>query len=423
MDFLHRWAENSDRMHDLDQQHCVIVGASHAGSQTALRLRKLGWGGKVTIVGEEPHLPYHRPPLSKDYLKGAKTAGSIHLVAGANYQNNDIDLRLGVRAEEIDRANRRLRIDTGESLEYSHLVLAVGSMPRELPVPGASLDGVHYLRNMDDVDRIRSGVKAGGRAVVIGGGYIGLEVAASLRMLGMEVTVLEALSCVLQRVTCGTVSDFFTRVHREESVEIRTDATVSAVLGNGSVSAVELASGEVIETTLVVVGIGISPSTSLAEAAGLKVENGIVVDEHARTSDPAIYAAGDCTYFHHPRYGRDVRLESVQNANDQAIVAAKAIAGEPMPYETVPWFWSDQFDVKLQIAGLAQGADEQVVRGDPATGRKLSVLYLKDQKLLSVDALNRPQDFVFGKKLIATEAKLDIGKLSDPDVSLKDAQA
>ena len=409
-------------MKDNDKQHCVIVGASHGGSQAALRLRKLGWAGKVTIVGEEPRLPYHRPPLSKDYLKGAKTADSIHLAAEANYQNNDIHLRLGTRAAEIDRENRRLRLDGGESLPYSHLVLAVGSKPRELLLPGASLDGVHYLRNMDDVDRIRSGVREGRRAVVIGGGYIGLEVAASLRMLGMEVTVLEALPRVLQRVTCETVSEFFTRVHREESVDIRTDTMVSAVLGNGNVSGVELANGEVIETNLVVVGIGIVPDTSLAEAAGLDVDNGIAVDEHARTSDHAIYAIGDCTCFYHPRYGRKVRLESVQNANDQAIVAAQAIAGMPAPYDTVPWFWSDQFDVKLQIAGLAQGADEQVVRRDPAAGRKMSVLYLKDRKLLAVDALNRPQDFVFGKKLILENAALDVAKLSDPGVELKDAR-
>ncbi len=410
-------------MKDKDQQHCVIVGASHAGSQASLRLRKLGWNGKITIVGEEPHLPYHRPPLSKDYLKGAKTENSMHLAAEVNYQNNNIDLCIGTRADEIDRRNRTLRLDSGKFLQYSHLVLAVGSSPRELPLPGANLDGVHYLRYIDDVDRIRSGVREGRRAVVIGGGYIGLEVAASLRMLGMEVTVMEALPRVLQRVTCETVSEFFTRVHREESVDIRTDARVSRVLGDGAVSGVELANGELIDTNLVVVGIGIVPNTSLAEAAGLEVDNGIAVDEHARTSDPAIYAVGDCTSFYHTRYGRKVRLESVQNANDQAIVAAQAIAGTPAPYDAVPWFWSDQFDVKLQIAGLAQGADEQVVRGDPAAGRKMSVVYLKDRKLLAVDALNRPQDFVFGKKLILESADLDIAKLADPDVALKDARA
>ncbi len=405
-----------------DNRSCVIVGASHGGSQVAQRLRKLGWTGGITLVGEESHLPYHRPPLSKDYLKGVKTADAIHLVAEAKYRQENIDLRLGVRAEEIDAPNKKLRLENGELLHYSRLVLATGSRPRELPLPGADLGGVHYLRNIDDVDQIRAGVKAGQRTVVIGGGYIGLEVAASLRMLGMEVTVLEARSRVLQRVTCETVSAFYTRVHREESVDIRTEVRVSELQGDGTVSAVELANGEVIETSLVVVGIGIVPNTSLAEAAGLEIDDGIAVDEHARTSDPAIFAVGDCTSFHHPRYGQRVRLESVQNANDQAIVAAQAIRGNPSPYNTVPWFWSDQFDVKLQIAGLSEGADEQVVRGDPATGRKMSVLYLKDRKLLAVDALNRPQDYVFGKKLILEDAQLDVSKLSDPDVALKDAR-
>jgi 3-phenylpropionate/trans-cinnamate dioxygenase ferredoxin reductase subunit len=406
-----------------DKQHCVIVGASHAGTQAALRLRKLGWAGDVTIVGEEPCVPYHRPPLSKDYLKGVKTADAIHLAAEANYQKNNIDLRLGVRADGIDRPQQTLLLDSEDPLHYSHLVLAVGSLPRKLSLPGTDLDGVHYLRNIADVDRIRAGVAEGGRAVVIGGGYIGLEVAASLRILGMDVTVLEALPRVLQRVTCETVSDFFTRVHREESVDVRTDAGVAGLRGEGKVSGVELDSGETIDASLVVVGVGIVPNTSLAEEAGLDIDNGIAVNEYAQTSDPAIYAVGDCTSFYHPRYGRKLRLESVQNANDQAIVAAQAISGTPEPYNTVPWFWSDQYDVKLQIAGLAQGADERIVRGEPGSGRSLSVLYLKDRHLLAVDAMNRPHDFVFGKRLMLEHADLDVARLADPDVPVKDARA
>jgi 3-phenylpropionate/trans-cinnamate dioxygenase ferredoxin reductase subunit len=407
----------------VDKQHCVIVGASHAGTQAAFRLRKLGWAGDVTIVGEEPYVPYHRPPLSKDYLKGVKTADAIHLAAEANYHKNNIDLRLGVRADGIDRPQQTLLLDSADPLHYSHLVLAVGSLPRKLSLPGTDLDGVHYLRNIADVDRIRAGVAEGGRAVVIGGGYMGLEVAASLRILGMDVTVLEALPRVLQRVTCETVSNFFARVHREESVDVRTDARVAGFRGEGKVSGVELDSGETIDASLVVVGVGIVPNTSLAEEAGLDIDNGIAVNEYAQTSDPAIYAVGDCTSFYHPCYGRKLRLESVQNANDQAIVAAQAISGTPEPYNTVPWFWSDQYDVKLQIAGLAQGADERIVRGEPGSGRSLSVLYLKERQLLAVDAMNRPHDFVFGKKLMLEHADLDVARLADPDVPVKDARA
>ncbi len=410
-------------MSDSLDGRCVVVGASHAGAQVATRLRKLGWQGSIKLIGEEQHLPYHRPPLSKDYLKGVKSKEGIILHAELAYAKSDIDLMLGHRVELIDRDNKTVELQTGEQIGYDKLVLAVGSRPRELPLPGTELGGVHYLRDVDDVDRIRATASQGGRAVIIGGGYIGLETAASLRHLGMEVTVIEALDRVLQRVTCEPVSRFFTRIHREEGVDIRVQTQVKAIHGDNAVTGIETASGEIIETSLVVIGIGIVPNTRLAEDAGLAINNGIDVNPFAQTSDPDIYAVGDCASSIHPRYERQLRLESVQNANDQALVAAKSLCGQSVAYDAVPWFWSDQYDLKLQIAGLAEGADEVIVRGDPDAGRSLSILHLKSGSLLSVDAINRPRDFVFGKKLILEGAVLNIAKLADDNVALNEAVA
>ena len=408
---------------DVAKNRCIIVGASHGGAQVATRLRRLGWNGQISLIGEEPYLPYHRPPLSKDYLKGVKTRKAILLHNEAAYSKSGVELLLGSRVEQIARDSKHIVLDSGQTLDYEKLVLAVGARPRILPLPGSKLENVFYLRNADDVDRIRAASAKGKRAVVIGGGYIGLEVAASLRMLGLEVAVLEAMSRVLQRITCEAVSDFFTRVHREEGVAIRTDAQANAILGSDSATGVELNTGEVVDADFVIIGVGVLPNTELAENAGLVVGNGIEVNEFAQSSDPDIYAIGDCASFIHPLYQRQIRLESVQNANDQAIVAAKSICGKAEPYDAVPWFWSDQYDVKLQIAGLAGGADEIITRGDIAAGRSVSLLYLKDKKLLAVDAINRPRDFVFGKKAIQEQRALDTTKLADGDVSIADAIA
>ena len=404
-------------------KRCVIVGASHSGAQVATRLRRLGWDGQISLIGDEPHIPYHRPPLSKDYLKGIKTREGIQLHNETAYSKSGVNLLLGLRADRIARDSKQVIFEGGRTIDYDKLVLAVGARPIVLPLPGADLDGVFYLRNADDVDRIRDATAKGKRAVVIGGGYIGLEAAASLRMLGNEVTVLEARSRILQRVTCEAVSEFFARVHREEGVDIRTETQASAILGSDAVTGVELSSGEVVEADLVIIGVGVVPNTELAENAGLVIGNGIEVTEYAQTSDPDIYAVGDCASFVHPLYKRQIRLESVQNANDQAIAAARSICDKAEPYDAVPWFWSDQYDVKFQIAGLAEGADEIVTRGDIATGRSVALLYLKDKKLLAVDAINKPRDFVFGKKAIQEQLKLDTVKLSDNDVSVADAVA
>lgn len=410
-------------MGDALDGRCVIVGASHGGVQVATRLRRLGWRGSISLIGDEAHLPYHRPPLSKDYLKGVKTKEGILLHVEAAYTKSDVNLMLGSRVEHIDRERQNVVLATNETVAYDKLVLAVGSRPRVLPLTGAELEGVFYLRNSDQVDGIRAAAAKGERAVIIGGGYIGLEVAASLRTLGVEVTVLEAQERVLQRVTCESISEFFTRVHGEEGVDIRAQVQAKTICGDDVVTGVELESGEVIETSLVIIGIGVMPNTNLAEKAGLAVSNGIEVNAYAQTNDSDIYAVGDCACFVHPRYGRRIRLESVQNANDQALVAAKSICGQDIAYDTVPWFWSDQYDLKLQIAGLAEGADEVIVRGDPDTGRSMSMLYLKEKKLLAVDAINRPRDFVSGKKLIRDQPTLDTSKLGDINVALTDAVA
>jgi 3-phenylpropionate/trans-cinnamate dioxygenase ferredoxin reductase subunit len=399
----------------------VIVGAGHASTQLAQALRRFGWDRRITIVGEEPVLPYHRPPLSKDLLKGKKTFEQILIRQEAMYTKENIDLLLGERAVRIDRERKILLLENGKSLRYGVLALTTGAVPKRLPVPGTELEGVCYVRTVADIERMLAAVRPSGQAFVIGGGYIGLEAAASLRTLHMEVTVLEAQDRLLQRVTCPAMSVFFTRLHAEEGVQVHRRSTVTAIHGDTRVSAIEMQPGNRRSADLVIIGIGIAPNVALAELAGLRVDNGVVVDEYGRTGDPDIYAAGDCASFVHARYGRFMRLESVQNANDQAIVVAKSMCGVAEPYDSVPWFWSDQFDVKLQIAGLYEGYEQVIERGSSERGRSFSLCYIKDGMLLAVDAVNRPKDFVLGKKLIAQRATIDPALLADADTPLNAA--
>ncbi|HET6629676.1 MAG TPA: FAD-dependent oxidoreductase [Woeseiaceae bacterium] len=396
----------------------VIVGGGHAAVQLAQGLRRLGWQRGVTIVGEEPVLPYHRPPLSKDFLKGRKRFEQILIRQESAYARDGIRLVLGRRVDAIDRAGKSVRLDDGSSLDYEKLVLSCGASPRRLPVPGIERAGVCYVRTIADIERMRAAVEPGGRALVVGAGYIGLEAAASLRALQMNVTVLETQERVLKRVTGPIMSDFFARLHREEGVQVRLGASVTAIHGDERVRAVELGSGSVEPIDLVVIGIGIVPNVALAEASGLDVNDGIVVDQHCRTTDPDIHAVGDCASFLHPRYGRSMRLESVQHANDQAMAAAKALCGAAEPYATVPWFWSDQFDVKLQIAGLSDGHDLVVERGDSTRGRSFTLCYVKNDRLLAVDAVNRPKDFVAARKLVADSVKVDPARIANPELPL-----
>ncbi len=407
----------------MSDEHAVIIGASHAAAQLAAGLRQSGWEGKVSIVGDEPIPPYHRPPLSKAYLAGEKHSDELLIRPASFYEKSEIDLVLGTRVTAIDRERRQLTLHDGGTIPYTRLALTTGASVRRLSLPGHDLEGVFYLRDLADVDRIRGFVGAGKSAVVIGGGYIGLETAASMRKLGMEVTVLEALPRVLQRVTAPEVSAFYSRVHAEEGVNIVTDAAVDSIEGSGTVSAVRLADGSSLAADLVVIGVGVIPATGLAEAAGLKTDNGIVVDEFARTTDPDIVAAGDCTSHYNPIYGRQLRLESVQNATDQAKVAANTICGKLQPYNALPWFWSDQYDLKLQIAGLSQGYDRVVMRGDSESGRSFAAFYYSGDRLLAVDAVNRPKEFMLARKALTAGESPDPDLLADDTVDLQQAMA
>lgn len=400
--------------------HAVILGAGHAAAQLVVSLRQQGWPGEITLVGEESVLPYQRPPLSKAYLAGQMSAEQLLIRNAAAYEKAGVKVRLGVRAERIDRAAQQVHLGNGEVLGYSALALTLGARARELPVPGADLPGVCYLRTLADLDRIKAyaASSGAGRATIVGGGYIGLETAAGLRHLGWSVTVLEAMPRLLQRVTSAEVAAFYQRVHTEEGVDIRCGKCVQRVLGETAVTAVQCEDGETFPADLVIVGIGVLPNVELAAAAGLDVGHGVRVNAFAQTSDPRIVAAGDCTEFFSEAHGRSLRLESVPHAMAQAGCAAATMCGKPVPYQAQPWFWSDQYDLKLQMAGLSQGFERAVVRGDSRQGRSFSVYYLAGGRLQAVDCVNRPKDFMLGKKLIATAAEIPTAALTDESQDL-----
>lgn len=391
----------------MTSQRALIVGAGHAGAQLAASLRQEGWTGEIVLIGEESALPYQRPPLSKGYLAGKSTLDELAIRSAKFYTEQGIQL-LNAKVEAIDRSAGHLVLSTGDALPYDKLALCTGARPRRLSIPGANLVGVYYLRTAADVEMIREATSPGCRAVIIGGGYIGLETAASLRALGLEVTVLEATERVLERVTAPAVSAFFDRIHREEGVNIRTGALVEALSGDGRVREVFLSSGESIPTDLVIVGIGVEPNTELAAAAGLVVDNGVVIDDQTRTSDPDIVAAGDCASHDMARYGRRIRLESVPSAGEQAKVAAATVCGKSKMIAALPWFWSDQYDLKLQIAGLNTGYDEVVLSGDPTRDRDFTCFYLRAGELIAADCINRPRHFMFSKRVITQ--RLPIGR-------------
>ena len=398
----------------------VIVGASHAGSQIAVQLRQQGWEGEIVVISDEPHLPYHRPPLSKEYLSGARSLENILIRSQAAYDKAEVQFRLGQKVTGIDRTNKQLMLADGERIDYNRLALATGAKVRKIDLPGVENTGVNYLRTLQDVDQIKTFAKPGKHAVIIGGGYIGLETAAKLRQLGMEVVVLETLPRVLQRVTAPQVSDFYTRIHREEGVSILTGKVAQRISGDDRVKSVICQDGSEYPADLVVIGVGVIPSTELAEQSGLDIDNGILVNEYAQTSDPDIVAAGDCTNHYNAVYDRYIRLESVQNANDQGKVAAATICGKMNAYNTLPWFWSEQYDIRLQIAGLSEGYDQRVIRGDIRRGRKFAVFYLKAEHLLAVDAVNSMQEFMQSKRLIVEKVAVDPEKLADEQFALKD---
>jgi 3-phenylpropionate/trans-cinnamate dioxygenase ferredoxin reductase subunit len=395
----------------------VVVGASHAAVQAIDTLRREGHQGAIVLVGDEPHLPYNRPPLSKKFLSGEMERDRLLLRSPQFYEQARVETRLGVRVTAIDRGTRRLRLGDGGELAYDKLLLCVGSRPRLLEVPGHDLAGIHCLRTIADVEAIRADLAAARRLVVVGAGYIGLEAAASARHLGLDVTVLEMADRPLNRVVAPELSAFYTRRHEREGVRIHCHQSVTGFEGIGRVHAVVCGTRS-FPADLVIVGVGILPDISLAAAAGIRCENGVWVDEQCRTSDPCIFAAGDCTNHPSVRYGRRVRLESVDNAVEQGKTAAANMCGRPARHEHVPWFWSDQYDVKLQIAGLSQGYDHAIVRGDPDAG-SFALYYLANGELLAVDAVNSPRDFMTGRRWIAERKRPDPTKLADATLDLK----
>jgi 3-phenylpropionate/trans-cinnamate dioxygenase ferredoxin reductase subunit len=398
----------------------LIIGGGQAGAQAIDTLRREGFEGRLVLVSDEPHLPYQRPPLSKKFLSGELAADRLPFRHQAFYDQHRIELHLGVRATRLDPGARRVELSSGEAVIYDRLLLCLGADSRRLTCPGADLPGVHYLRAIDDVPQIRAGLTPGARAVIIGGGYIGLETAATARHLGCMVTVLEMADRVMARVVAANVSEYFAHEHRTQGVKLVCNVRVVRLEGGARVERVICSDGSAYETDLLVVGVGAVANTRLAAEAGLVCDNGILVDEHCRTSDPAIYAAGDCTYHPSLRFDMRVRLESVDNAFEQAKAAALNMLGRPTVHDRVPWFWSDQFDNKLLIVGLSQGHDQQVTRGDPAT-RSFTHCYLKGGELLAVEAINHSKDYMAARKLIADRARPDLDKLADPLVPLKDA--
>jgi len=397
----------------------VIIGASHAAAQLCVSLRQGGWEGSITVIGDEQELPYHRPPLSKDFLSGKKAIEDILIRPVETYETADIEMRLGQRVGSIDRNKRTILTDKGDELTYDKLVLATGARIRHLPVKGEDLDGVYYLRDTTDVLAIKAKAQTAKTAVIIGGGYIGLETAASLRKQGLQVNVLEAMPRILQRVTAEALSTFYKRIHTEEGVTILENVMASEIQKSDTGLKVITSCDQNLNADMVIIGIGVIPNIELAQHSGLKIGNGIEVNEYCQTSDPNIYAAGDVTWHYNPIYDKHVRLESVPNATEQAKTVAAHINGTPKPYNSLPWFWSDQFDLKLQIAGLSTGYDDVVIRGDIENSRSFAAYYFKGDKFIAVDAVNAPRDFMFGKMSLTKGVNLSKSLLSDETTDLK----
>jgi 3-phenylpropionate/trans-cinnamate dioxygenase ferredoxin reductase component len=399
----------------------VIVGAGHGGAAAAIALRQAAFAGTIALIGRESEPPYERPPLSKDYLAGEKPFDRLYIRPPAFWAEKGIDLKLGLEVATIDAAARTVTMSDGNTLGYGNLIWATGGDPRKLTCPGADFSGVHGVRNRDDVDRIITELPNVDRVVVVGGGYIGLEAAAVLTKLGKHVTLLEALPRVLARVAGAALSAFYEAEHRAHGVDLRTDAAVTCLTGeSGCVTGVALVDGTQIPAQMVIVGIGIIPAVEPLLAAGANGGNGVEVDAHCRTNLPHIYAIGDCAaHANGFADGATIRLESVQNANDQAKIAVQAIMGDPHPYRATPWFWSNQYDLRLQTVGLSGGHDAAILRGDPAT-RSFSVVYLKSGKVAALDCVNNVKDYSQGRKLVELGLELTADQIADTTRPLKD---
>ncbi|WP_299548296.1 FAD/NAD(P)-binding oxidoreductase [Seonamhaeicola sp.] len=402
-------------------QVCVVIGASHAGVNFAFNLRREGWEGQIILYDIDKEFPYHRPPLSKAYLTSDAGTEQSLLFPRENYETDQVTLKLGIAVENINRNDKAISLSDGAVQSYDKLIIATGARPFIPPIKGIdTAKNLFPMRTAEDAVNIRKAFNASGkkRVVVIGGGYIGLETAASLKKLGASVVVLEREERILARVTAPVMSEFFTKLHQNNDVDVITSKNVVSIEQNGHSNLVICDDDTKFEADLIVVGVGIRVNTELAAEAGLDIDNGIKVDETARTNDENIYAIGDCTYHYNPHYKCNIRLESVQNAVDQGKAAAKAICGEDVVYDTIPWFWSDQFDVKLQMVGLSNGFNDIVIRDEEADN-SFSAWYFKDDELLAVDAVNFAKAYVLGTRFIKSGQKLDKSKLADLAIPFK----
>jgi 3-phenylpropionate/trans-cinnamate dioxygenase ferredoxin reductase subunit len=413
-----------------DRADVIIVGAGHGGAQAAIALRQNGFEGRILVIGREPEIPYERPPLSKEYLAREKTFDRICIRPAQFWEDKAVEMKLGAEVVSLDPAAHTVKLGDGSEIGYGKLIWATGGDPRRLSCMGADLAGVHAVRTKEDADRLMAELDAldstgaAKRAVVIGGGYIGLEAAAVLTKFDVQVTLLEALPRVLARVAGEALSEFYQAEHRAHGVDLRTGAAMDCIEGDGTkVTGVRMQDGSVLPADIVIVGIGIIPCVGPLLSAGAAGGNGVDVDEFCRTSLPDVYAIGDCAAHANDFVdGAVIRLESVQNANDQATTAAKDICGAPVPYKATPWFWSNQYDLRLQTVGLSTGHDTAVLRGDPAT-RSFSVVYLKGGKVVALDCVNMVKDYVQGKKLVETRAQISPERLADASVPLKEMVA
>lgn len=398
----------------------VIVGAGHGGAQVAVMLRTQKFAGSIAIIGDEPELPYERPPLSKEYFAGEKEFERIQLRPAKYWDERAVTMLLGQRVVSVDPAAHSVTTDGGETIGYGKLVWATGGHPRMLPIPGGDLPGVQGVRTKADADAMKAASETATQIVVIGGGYIGLEAAAVLTKAGKKVVLLEALDRVLARVAGEDLSRFYEKEHRDHGVDVRLGVSINAIEGETHATGVRLSSGEVIPADLVIVGIGIIPATQPLIAAGAEGGNGVLVDRFCKTSLPDIYAIGDCAaHVNDFAEGATIRLESVQNANDQANVVAKGIVGDEAPYHAIPWFWSNQYDLKLQTAGLSTGHDQAVLRGDPAT-RSFSIVYLKAGRVIALDCVNATKDYVQGRMIVTAGLVATAEQLANTDTPLKE---
>jgi len=401
------------------KKNIVIVGAGHAAGQIMVTLRQRKYDGKITLIGEEEHYPYQRPPLSKKFLAGELSVERLYVKPPSFYDNPDVELHFGTTVASIDLAGKTVIDADNNAYRYENLIIATGARVRKLDVPGSELSGVHYLRNIQDVVAMHKYMCEGKRLVIIGAGYIGLEVAAVASGKGVHVTVIEMAERVMSRVVSEQVSEFYQSEHRQHGVNLMLSTGLTGFSGNAALEQVDLTDGTSLAADCILICIGVIPNVELAGDAGLEVDNGIRVDDRCRTSDDSVYAVGDCTNHPNELLGQRLRLESVHNALEQAKTVARNICGDDMLYAQVPWFWSDQYDLKLQIAGISQGYDQTVLRGDPAS-RSFSCLYLRDRQLIAIDSINSPRDFIQSKPLIANHAIISPDTLANVELALKD---